>query len=403
MTKHDLYVSVALMVNVALATGAEAQSSSFGDALALDPPEFQLGDFEIRVGGFAGGALFTQSQSGGPAWPTEYDATGATGQATGNIRTQRTLDTGMVLGAHADILLYHDDLSSDRYGNDTIQRLYLFAQTGFGRVEIGAQDGSAYTLGLVGPLPDEQVSLEKDRNLSLFRNPATGEDFGGLFRQRTNVQSSSNYAKINYVSPRLFGIQLGASFTPHIVRSPFPFAGNPKDEISRQRSLWEVATSYTGYFSNVAVGVSAGFAHGSLENGAAGFDNLYDWALGAQLAYAISDVKLSAGGGYRVTNAYLLDVDKVFRGDSSRMVHLSAMVEKGAWLFGGEYSYADIDGPVNYGIAGYQITTKYRVNSNLHISAGWQWYDYRRDSGSFYNGLPAVDMNAAFITLGYEL
>src|ERR1700687_1092399 len=263
MTKGALWVTALLAAHVASTAAAAAETSFLANALALDPPEFQLGDLEIRLGGIAAGALFTSSQSGGPARVGGYDAAGVSGLTAANIRVQRTLDNGIVFGGRGEFLLYHDDLSSDKYGNDTVERLYLFVQTGFGRAEIGEQDGAAYTLGLVGPLPDEQVSLEKNRNISLFRNPVTGRDFGAFFRQQTNVQSSSNYAKFNYVSPRLFGIQVGAAFTPEVVRSPLPYTGNPNNGPNRQTNLWEVAASYTGYLSSVALRLSGGLAHGS--------------------------------------------------------------------------------------------------------------------------------------------
>ena len=105
------------------------------------------------------------------------------------------------------------------------------------------------------------------------------------------MQSTSNFAKINYVSPRLLGIQIGASFTPKPVRTPLPFTGNLPNDPDQQQNIWEVAASYTGYFSSLAVGLSAGFAHGSVRNRSAAGDSLYDWALGAQLAYPVGSVK----------------------------------------------------------------------------------------------------------------
>ena len=381
---------------------ASARAAEWGDALALEPPQWEFDNYEIRLGGRAAGALFTSSASAGPAYPGGYDNTGVSALAAANVRVQRTLDTGMVLGARSDFLLYHDDLSSDNYNSNTVQRLYLFTQTGFGRVEIGQQDGAAYTLGLTGPIIDQEVTLES-RNISLFRNPVTRKDFAGFFTQVTNVQSSSNYAKINYVSPRLLGIQVGASFTPNTVRSPLPWTGNPSDDPDQQHAIWEVAASYTGYFSNIALGLSAGYAHGRLKNRTPGFENLYDWALGAQLAYTISDIKLSVGGAYRGTNSYLLDIQQVRNDASTRMVHLSAMAEKGSWLLGLEFSNADENGPVDYRITGYQAAAGYRINTNMQITAGWQWYNYRRNIGTFYNGSPAIDVNAGFLKLSYEL
>jgi outer membrane protein OmpU len=378
-----------------------AEEASLADALALDPPQWEIGNTEIQLGGLAAGALFTASQEGGPAHG-DFDHTGASGLLTGNIRLRKILDNGMVLGARSDVLIYHDALSGDNYDNDTIEKLYLFAQTGFGRVEIGQQDGAAYQIGLTGPIVDREVSLE-NRNISLFRDPTTGDDFANFFESAINVYSTSNYAKINYVSPRLFGIQAGLSFTPNTVRSPLPFTGNPSDDPNQQQAIWEMALGYTGYFSNVAVGLSGAFAHGSVKNRTPGFADLYDWSLGTQIAYTMDDVKLSAGGGYRVTNSYLLDIEEALAHGETRMLHLSAMAERGSWLLGVEYSNAGIEGPVGYRILGYQITAGYKLNTNLQLSAGWQWYDYRRSVGTFYNGLPTISLNAGFLSLGYSL
>lgn len=378
------------------------RAQGWGEALALDPPQWQLGNTEIRLGGFAGGTFYTAGQDGGPDYPGGFDNTGATAFATSNVRVQRTFDTGLVLGARADLLLYRDRLSADNYDSDTVQRLYLFLQTGFGRVEVGQVDGAAFTLGLTGPIVDSHVTLE-NRTFSLFRDPTTNDDFGRFFQQTTTVQNSSNYAKINYVSPRLFGVQIGASFTPQTVRTPLPFTGNPSDDPNQQNGIWEVAASYTGYLSDVAIGVTGGFAHGRLKNRTADGDDLTDWAIGTQIAYSIDDARILFGSAYRGSNAYLLDIEEV-RGDArSRLVQLSATFEKPVWLAGVEFSNGDIEGPVDFTITGFQVSAGYKVNSNMQVTIGWQHYDYSRNAGVFYNGLSEIGMNAGFLTLGYTL
>lgn len=396
-----LATAAAAIAGAAPSPAAE-NTQNLSETLALEPPEWEVGDLTIRLGGFAGGALFSAQQSGGPLFPGGYDNTRASGRAGANIRVQRILDNGMILGAGGDFLLYRDELSGNNYDNDTVEKLYLFAQTGFGRIEIGQTDGAGYSLALTGPIVDEQVSLES-RKISLFRNPVTGRDFAEFFKQVTAVQSSSNYAKIHYVSPRLLGIQIGASFTPQTVRSPLPFTGNPRDDADQQQNIWEAAISYTGYFSDLALGLSAGFAQGSLKNRSSGSDDLYDWALGAQLAYPISGVKLSLGGAYRETDANLLHVGQVTSQGRTQAVHVSTTAEWGSWIAGGEYSLGDVKGPVDYEIRGYQLSAGYRLNDNLQFTAGWQWYDYERNIGTFYNGLPAISMNAAFLSLFYAL
>jgi hypothetical protein len=394
-----IFLATAFAAASSLPSVAAEGSHTLADALALEAPSWEFDNTTIRLGGIAAGALFTARQSAGPGYA---DNTRATSEARANLQAQRIFDNGMVLGARSDFLLYHDTLSGDAYGNDTVEKIYVFAQTGFGRVELGQQDGAAYSLGLVGPVTNEQATLE-NRQFSLFRDPVTGGDFGALFRSITTVQSSSNFAKINYVSPRLLGIQIGASFTPKPVRTPLPFAGNLRNDSDQQQDIWEGAASYTGYFSSLAVGLSAGFAHGSVRNRSAASDSLYDWALGAQLAYPVGSVKLSLGGAYRDSNAYLLQIDRVLAQGRTHAFHLSATAEWGSWIAGGEFSFANAKGPVDYDITGYQLSTGYRINDNLQISGGWQWYDYSRSAGVFYNGLPAIHMNAGFLLLSYEL
>jgi Gram-negative porin len=400
---RPIFLAAAAFAAASLSPADAAESSGHpADALALDAPSWEFANTTIRLGGVAAGALFSSHQSAGPGSPGGYDSTSASSLVQANIQAQRVFDNGIVLGARSDFLLHHDAQSGDNYDSDTVEKIYVFVQTGFGRVEIGQQDGAAYTLGLVGPITNEQVTLE-NRNISLFRDPATGGDFGKLFQSITNVQSTSNFAKINYVSPRLLGIQIGASFTPKPVRTPLPFTGNLPNDPNQQQNIWEVAASYTGYFSNLAVGLSAGFAQGSVRNRNPAGDDLSDWALGAQLAYPVGTVKLSLGGAYRDSNAYLLGLDQVLAHAGTHASHLSATAEWGSWIAGGEYSFANANGPVDYDITGYQLSAGYKINDNLQLTGGWQWYDYSRSTGVFYNGLPTLRMNAGFLLLSYEL
>lgn len=387
---------------VASTVAAWAQEEGgLADALALDPPEWSIGDVTIKLGGSAAGTLFSAHQSGGPAY-ARYNHQDASGEARATVRAQRIFDTGLILGAGADFLLYRDKFSGDQYDNDTVEKVFLFVQTGFGRVEVGEQDGAGYTLGLSGPITNEEVTLE-NRNISLFRDPLTGDDFAQKFQSVTAVQSTSNFAKAVYMSPRLFGLQVGASFTPQMIRSPAPFTGNPADQPDLQQNIWEIAANYTTYVSDVAVGFSAGLARGSLKNRTPGADDLYDWAIGAQFAYTLSDVKLSLGAAYRDSNAYAFSTTKVLQHGGTQSTHVSTTAEWGSWIAGLEYSWSVVTGSPNLDVAGYQVSAGYKVNDNLQLTAGWQWYDYRQDIGTFYNGSPKIDMNAAFLVLTYDL
>jgi hypothetical protein len=308
----------------------------------------------------------------------------------------------MQLGARTDLLLLHDRLAGDIYGSNFVERLFAYVQLGFGRFEVGQQDGAAYQVSLTGPEIDPLVSLEA-RKISLFRDPLTGRDFGQFFKQVTAAESTSNYPKINYLTPRILGVQLGVSFTPETGRSPLPWTGNPNNNPTEQHNIWEIAASYTGFVSGVAVGVSAGYAQGAQRSATAFGDDLYDWSAGAELAYMFNEIKLTVGGAYRGTNAYLFDVHEVFRNAKTEGAHFSATLERGPWRIGAETSNAHAAGPVDFGVTGYQATVGYQLTSALQVTGGWQWYDYSRNTGTFYNGRSATRMNAIYLALAYIL
>lgn len=392
----------ALWLGIALALGAGGARAAGddNDILPTEPLNWMIDDIDLSVGGFAGGALGYSWQSGGPNNAGGYNRGVASGELRSWLRAERTLDNGMAFGVRTDLLLLHDHLSGDIYGSDTLERLFGFVQTGFGRIEIGEVDGAAYSLALTGPEIDPQVSLEQ-RSISLFRGPDTGRDFGRFFKQVTAVQSSSNYAKINFLSPRLVGLQLGASFTPETVRTPLPWTGNP--QMNAQHDIWEVAVNYTDYISDVAVGLSAGYAQGSERQPAILGEGLYDWSLGTEFAYNIDDTKLTIGGAWRQTNAWLLDVYDVQQGTTTEGDHFSAMAERGRWRLGAETSNAHAAGQVDYDITGYQLSAGYLFASAIELTGGWQWYHYARNLGAFYNGRPNIRMNAVYLGLSYRL
>ena len=161
-------------------------------------------------------------------WPdTEQACRARPSQARAGLNVQRILDNGMILGAHGDFLLFHDALSGDNYNDHGVEHAYLFAQTGFGRVELGENDGAAYNLGVAGPTVDDHVTLENP-DTSLFRDPVTDNDFSSFLHQVTpSGRCPPISRKLTYLPPRLFGIQLGVSYAPEPLRERLlPFIGD---------------------------------------------------------------------------------------------------------------------------------------------------------------------------------
>src|SRR5262249_29486680 len=159
---------------------------------------------------------------------------------------------------------------------------------------------------------------------------------------------------------------------------------------------------YSSFFGNFGIGASLAYLHGSLEHATPGHEDLNDFAAGAQATYMLDDLKFSLGGGYRWSNAYAFRPGLVFSDGDSRLWDGAFMVEQGHIRAGVEYSNGDVDGPTgvpDFTVEAYQAAVGYKINDNLDLGAGWQWYNYDRNIGVFYTGSKAIDMDAGFLSL----
>lgn len=364
------------------------------DDWSLSPYTGSLGDLDYSVGGQANGTLFDANQPG--AFPDDV----VTGAATVNAKLERDYDSGLSLALKGQFEVYHDHLSGDNYGSDLVAKLYGSAQTGLGRFEAGMADGAAYALAVTGPAVNGEVTIDNP-NATFFRDPSTGQAFINIFALNSAVESSLNYAKLSYFSPRLLGVQVGVSFTPSEGKDVVPFLHEGPHVSNRQQNMWEAAINYSDSFGPVTLSAYGGLTLAHDENKTAGHAGLTDWGLGAQADWDIDDdTKLSAGGAFRHSNTYTFDINNAVQSGATQSLHLSTVLTRGSWSFGGEFGNGTANGLLGaptLGIHGYLVDGAYAVNSNLQISAGWQKLDYARGSGVFYNGAPRIALDAVFL------
>jgi outer membrane protein OmpU len=383
-----------------LAGPAEAQD--FSD-WTVSPYETTIGDdLQLKLSGTANGSAYAADQPDAAG----LDQSGVTGAAVFAASLQRTYDSGLSISLKSSFQLYHDRLSIDNYGGDFVEKVYGVVQTGLGRVEIGNADGAAYTLAVTGPVVEGDISID-NTNASFFKDPTTGQTFINVFALNSATEASLNFAKISYYSPRLFGVQVAASFTPSEGKDVVPFLNDGPDVPDRQNSIWEAAASYTGYFGPVSLGLSGGWSVAHDDNKTPGHAGLADWSLGAQADYALSDdVKLSLGGAYRRSNAYTFDINNAFNAGETVSNHLSATITTGPWIVGGELGEGTADGRLgspDLSVHGASATVGYVLNSNLQLNVGWERFLYKRDTGVFYNGAPRATMDAGFLHLQFQV
>lgn len=382
-------------VCAALLVAGPACASDLAD-WSVSPASLDWGDWSASLGGEAG------------ATASAADAGARRDAASFAVlllpRLERDLDNGWQIGARGAVLAYHDRLAGDVYGDRTFEKASLFAQTPYGRFEAGQQDGVAYRMAVIGPSVDEQTAID-GAGTTFFRNPATGRAFIDIFRLETAELATANDAKFSYVSPRLFGVQLGGSYTPYDAHGGLPFVSRGATGADRQTNMLEGAADYAGNFGATSLALYAGAVLGHDAARTAAHGNLVDWSIGGEADRMLGEIKLAIGGGFRRTNAYAFDIGDARTDGQTNAWRLSATATKGPWIAGVEYAggVADrADTRPGLDIHGYEASLGYVVNSNLQLTLGWQELHYRRDTGTFFSGSPAATLNAAFLRLGFH-
>lgn len=351
------------------------------------------------VGGQASGAAFGAHQSG----------LGGQGGATGYLlltpQLETVFDNAWEMGFRGALLAYHDGLSGDIYGDDVFQKAYGFLQMPYGRFEIGQQDGAGTKLSFTGPTVDDDVALN-DANVSFFRDPKTGHALADVFPMRTEMFASANDAKISYYIPHLTDFQVGFSWTPSEAKGGLPFIDGDGHVANQAKNILELAANYAGYFGNAvfrAYGAAA-IAHNDAPT--PGHDNLRDYALGGEVDYGFSTMRLALGGSWRRSNAYVFDVEQPFTHGATNMARASAALFKGKWSAGLEYETGNAAAHLalpHLEENGYEASVGYAINQQLQLTGGWQHMYLTRSSGAFYDGLSRIEGDAFFLHTSFRV
>lgn len=379
-------------------TGLLLAGAAFSPALLaapLPPYRAALGDYALDLGGAAGGALFSANDR------QNSDASGVIKLLP---RLHRDFDSGLSLGLDAT-LTASDVLSRGRYGGEVFEKAYGDIHTGLGRVEIGQTDGAAYDLSLTGPKVDPAVSLDNPQT-TFFRDPSTRHAFTEAFALRTEIGASSNYAKIVYVSPALFGVQLALSFTPNQGHDLVPFLHEGPHVAGRQADIWEGAIQYSDDLGPVTVTAYGGGAFGRAEHKPAGQEGVSDLGAGLRADYPVSDdLSVSLGGAWRQSNAYGFAIARSFQSATTSARQASASATYDDWMLGLEYGDGNagaVAGAPQINLTGYQAMLGYSLNSSIQPAFGWQHLTYDRSGGNFYNGAPRIGLDAVFLHLNLK-
>lgn len=245
-----------------------------------------LADIDLSLGGFwRGYAVVTDNgETGTAAASDDLRDKDFRRDVELYVEGKTTLDNGVTLG-----FMHEQDFGGANANDES----YLYFQGGFGRVNLGSEDGAAYLLQTFVPGADENIDGRRVYIQALNSdgwndNDFTDGDFDGERLDYDNADFKTD--RVTYLTPKWNGFQAGFSYAPETGQNAVGnnIAGMGADDtVGDFEHMHEAAVAWKGDVSDVAVSFSAGYAAAPVETaaaaGLAGSDDRRTWNAGLDL------------------------------------------------------------------------------------------------------------------------
>lgn len=226
-----------------------------------------MADIDLELGGYFSGYGLYLDQDELAGATTEVNTVGFLRDTQVYIGGETTLDNGLTVGFHAE-------MEADReVSNNTfdVEESYLYMSSGWGRVNVGAEDGAAYLLQVEVPHADSNVDglrqeiVPVDYSSTGF-GALTGDVLSGSVTAVDYDQAPTGTVdKLTYLSPVMSGFQLGLTYTPDANDASTNAPADTTGAVNDLGDAYEAALRYETTFSNVGVTFGAGYSNVSLD------------------------------------------------------------------------------------------------------------------------------------------
>jgi outer membrane protein OmpU len=193
------------------------------------------------------------------------------------VSGKQTLDNGLTVG-------FQIEVEGEVAG---IDEQYAYIEGGFGKLIAGAENPAGYLMHLA--VKSNGVGVEENDGTNIWIPGSAGGA-----QARTNMHSGAidDRNTVTYLSPKVNGIQVGASFTPTMATdTSSPTTATGEDGV--RDNGWSLGASYAGSFTgDVSLKLSAGYTDGGNDDTTAG--DLTVFTAGIQVGF----------GGFTVSGAY---------------------------------------------------------------------------------------------------
>lgn len=282
-----------------LATTALASFISFSAAPAHAELQLSVGGFMEQFFGYAEGA--------------GKDNHGFDEQSDAEIifEGQTTLDNGLEFGINIQLEAQTD--------GDQIDQQYAYVESNFGRLELGSNNSAPFLMSI--GVPSAGAGLDSGDAPDWI-----GGVNGDLITTTFNFSRDEDSAeKLNYFTPRFYGLQLGAVYVPELEED---VDNNPDENNGLRDNAFGFAANYDRDYGDFSFGASAGYMHYGDDDALAG-DAPENIGFGISLGYA----------GFTVAGAYN-DLEDSVSGDLETM-GVGIVYETGPVAVSFGYIYGD--------------------------------------------------------------
>lgn len=230
-----------------------------------------------------------------------------------------TLDNGLTVGAH-----YEVDVGSTM---TTADEVYAYFSGGWGRLNIGSEDASAFLLQVAAPSADSNVDGMRTFISALTARTAQASTAavvgsGQIMSAASgwNIAPALDYQhadfrqtdRLTYLTPKFNGFQAGVSYAAeagmNAVGDNTAGMSVDNDGTGVAKSLWEVGARWDGEFEGVAMSLGGGYSDTGIERRATAAqttvltanqyyidDGVKTWNAGANFKWN----EFSLGGNYK--------------------------------------------------------------------------------------------------------
>jgi len=356
-------------------------------------------ELKLNLGGyFSGYGVYADNNE--PA-ATSLHNTGLRRDSELHVSGESTLDNGLTVGFHTEQALG---------GNTATDEAYAYFSGGWGRANLGSEDGAAYLLQVAAPSADSNVDGLRTYIQAITPSDivfAAGTGVPGLpntgvldydqvsdpTAPAANGNGNTNTDRLTYLTPKFNGFQAGASYAPQAGQLALGNNIAPMTSdvtVNQFEDIWEVGARWDGEFQGFGISVGGGYSDASLEAQATALalvigsedtaplvtDGVQQWNAGANVTWS----GFSLGGSF--LRAQTENTDVVDPGNSgATWVARSLDVTQDTWTVGLGWD-----------------------NGPYHLGGSWLRTDTERDAsgivGTDDGALAAVDATAERFTVG---